>query len=148
MGIEFCVYAGYYYLVLQNKRIKMLVVLYLTILPLFWFVVTFKVFSINDWNSYLDVAGSIVTVCLSVALYYQLFTEPELVRLSSSSEFWIATALIIYYCGTLPFAGMMHFLTRNFPVLADNFVTMLQVLNIVLYSLIAYAFLCRISMKK
>ncbi|HEV3412810.1 MAG TPA: hypothetical protein VG101_10040 [Puia sp.] len=148
MLVEFFVYAWYYYCILKNKALRKIILAYLIILPISWFILTFRVFHLTNWNSHIDIAGSIFTVCLSVALYHQLFTAPELVRLSKSPEFWIATALILYYSGSLPFTSMLDFLTEKVRPLAKSFVTILQILNILLYTLIGYAYLCRIKTKK
>jgi hypothetical protein len=148
MCVEFFAYAWYYHCILKNKTLNKIVVAYLIALPISWFILTFKVFHLTNWNSYVDVAGSIFTVFLSCVFYYQLITAPDLVRLSRSPEFWIATALILYYSGSLPFTAMLDFLTEKVRGLAKSFVTILQILNILFYSLICYAYLCRINIKK
>jgi hypothetical protein len=148
MLVEFLVYAWYYLCILNNKTLHKIILGYLISLPVCWFLLSFRIFHLDNWNYYVDIAGSIFTVCLSGALYYQLLTAPELVRLSKSPEFWIATALIVYYSGSLPFTSMLDFWTLKVLPLAQTFVMILQILNIILYTLIGYAFLCRINMKK
>ena len=143
--VEFFVYALYYYCILGSTTLKRVVLGYLIALPACWFVLTFKVFELANWNSYIDIIGSLFTICLSVAFLFQLIGRPELVKLSRTPEFWIAVALILYYSGSLPFTGMLHFLTKEVRGLAKSFVTILQILNILLYSLICYAFLCKIN---
>lgn len=148
MGVEFFVYAIYFRLVLQNKRLKTVLKWYLWLLPVFWCVVTFRVFGLGSWDSYLAVTGSLATVILAAAFYYELFTAANLVKLGTSPEFWIATALIIYYSGSLPFTGMMHLLNKQFPELSREFTKIFQILNMLLYLLLSYAFLCRIPTRR
>lgn len=148
MGIEAWAYALYYSLILQNRRVKLIIRRFLFLFPIFWFIVVFKVFGIANWNSYLAVTGSLFTICLSIAYYYQLFTASDLIKLTESSEFWIATGLILCYSCSLPYTGMMNFLNKNFPVLSSQLLTMLQILNILMYSLFTYAFICKTLIKR
>jgi len=148
MLVEFWTYAWFFRTILQNRLLKKLIGYYLVLLPIFWIVVVFFVFGIGHWNSYLSITGSLFTVCMAAAFYYQLFTAPDLIRLTVSAEFWIATALIIFYACNLPYLGMLNFITGEYLSLARNLLMVLQVLNIVMYSLFTLAFLCRIRTMK
>jgi len=148
MLVEFWVYAWYYRLILKSKTPRKIINIFLWIYPLFWAIVVFWVFGINRWNSYLSVIGSFFTILFSVAYYYQLFTQPELARLDRTPEFWIATGLLLFYTCELPFMGTLNFLVKNYRHLAHQLITVLQVLDILMYSIFIYAFLCRTIIKK
>ena len=100
------------------------------------------------WDSHFLVIGSLATVLLSANYYYELFTADELVKLSTSFEFWIATALIIFYACNLPYLGILQLLTKNLTPLATRLIQSLQIFNILFYSMITYAYLCRIRIAK
>ena len=104
-----------------------------------WFA---RSFGISSWNSYVYIVESLFTVCLAAAFYYQLFTAPTLIRLTTSPEFWIATGLIIFYTCNLPYLGMLNFITKDYLSLAKSLLMLLQILNIIMYSLFTLAFLC------
>jgi len=145
MAIEFMMYGIYYYLAVSNKKVKNIIKWYLILFPLFWFIFVFLVFGFRIWNSYVAITGGFAVICFSVYYYYQLFTAPDLVKLGSSTEFWIATALIIFYSGNLPYIGTLNFLMKNYYALAQKVILAFQILYILTYCLFTYAFLCRIS---
>lgn len=148
MGIELWIYVYYYSFILQNKRLLAFIRIFLWVFPVFWFVVVFIVFGLYKWNSYVAVMECIMTVFLSLCFYYQLLTAKKLAVLKTCPEFWIATGLVICYSCNLPFIGMFQFLTQNFRVLTTKLVGMIQILNILMYSMFTYAFLCRINTRK
>ena len=148
MLVEFWVFAYYYKLLFQSKLLQKIAAWFLYIFPVFWFIVVFFVFGISAWNSYLIVAGSFFTVCFSAAYYYELFTSPKLVKLTSTPEFWIATGMIIFYTCELPYMGMLNFLVEHFLSLARNLLPVLTILATVMYLFFIYAYICGISTKK
>jgi hypothetical protein len=143
MLVEFWTYGWFFRKVLNSPLLKKLIAYYLVLLPIFWVIVVFFVFGIGHWNSYLSIIGSLFTICMAAAFYYQLFTAPDLIRLTISPEFWIATALIIFYACDLPYLGMLNFITGEYRSLAEKLVQVLAGLNIIMYSLFTLAFLCR-----
>jgi hypothetical protein len=145
MLLEFEGFALYYLQIIKFPSIKKIIIIFLCLFPLFWLITVFFIFGITHWNSYLVIAGSAFTIFLSGIFYYELFTASELIKLTKSSEFWIATGLIIFYSCNLPFLGMFNFLTKNYDTLAYKLETILQVLDTVMYSLFIYAFLCRMT---
>jgi len=148
MLVEFWTYGLYYFLIIGIPRMKIAIKWYLWLFPLFWIIVVFLVFGFRNWNSYVVIAGSFFTICFSCAYYYQLFTQSELVRLSKLPEFWIATALIIFYSCDLPYMGTLNFLMENYLKTAVQLLTALKVLDIIMYSIFIFAFLCRTIIKK
>ncbi|HEY4338183.1 MAG TPA: hypothetical protein VGM89_19885 [Puia sp.] len=143
MLVEYFTYAWFYRTILKNRLLRRLIGAYLILFPIFWFVAVFFVFGFDHWNSYLSIVGSFFTVCMAVAFYYQLFTAPQLTRLTVSPEFWISTGVIIFYTCNLPYLGMLNFITKEYLPLARKLLMLLQVLNIIMYSLFTLAFLCR-----
>jgi hypothetical protein len=145
---EFILYGFYFGLILKYNWVRTFIPLYLFSLLLCWFVSTVLVIGIGRWNAYFSIAGSLFTVAFSIVYYYQMFTASELVPLRTSFEFWIATALILFFTCTLPYFGMLHYLTVIFRPLAKRGFSPLQLINIIFYSIVTYAFLCRINIRK
>jgi len=148
MLLEFSAYAGYYYLIIQSPFTRKIIKGFLWLYPIFWAVDVFAVVDIDNRYIYLCIVGGIFTVIFSLAYYFQLFTEPKLVRLDRTPEFWIATGLILVYTCSLPFIGMHVFLMTNHlprPMKLNN---MMEVLRIIMYCIFIYAFLCRINSTK
>ena len=147
MLVEYWSYAYFFYRIIEFPRMKKIIQVYLVSFPVFWvFVVCLVTF--HRWNSYVFNVGSFCTICFASVYYYQLFTRPDLVRLQRQPEYWIATGLILFYSCVLPLLGMLNFLVINFPMIGKLFVPVLDILNIILYSFITYAYLCRITAKR
>lgn len=142
MLVETMTYAWFFRTILTSRLLKGLIDSYLILFPIFWIIIVFFVFGISSWNSYVYIVESLFTVCLAAAFYYQLFTAPTLIRLTTSPEFWIATGLIIFYTCNLPYLGMLNFITKDYLSLAKSLLMLLQILNIIMYSLFTLAFLC------
>lgn len=148
MGVEFWMLGYYHFLFLEKPLWRKFILGYLIIFPVVWLVLVFFIFGVMNWNSYLSILGSFFTILFSVLAYWQLFTARRLNRLRTTPEFWIATGLIIFYACNLPYLGTLNYLTRTMPEVSKKLLVLLQVLNIVMYSLFTYAFLCRIRLKK
>ena len=142
MLVETMTYAWFFRTILTSRLLKGFIGGYLILFPIFWVIIVFFVFGISSWNSYVYIVESLFTVCLAAAFYYQLFTAPTLIRLTTSPEFWIATGLIIFYTCNLPYLGMLNFITKDYLSLAKSLLMLLQILNIIMYSLFTLAFLC------
>jgi hypothetical protein len=142
MLVETMTYAWFFRAILTSRVLKGLIGGFLILFPIFWVIVVFFVFGIYRWNSYVAIIQSLFTVCVAAIFYYQLFTAPTLIRLTTSPEFWIATGLIIFYTCNLPYLGMLNFITKDYLSLAKSLLKLLQVLNIIMYSLFTLAYLC------
>ena len=146
---EFSLYGIYYLYIVKPKAVRVFIKAFLLLYPVFWFVTVFYVFGgLHNWNSYINVAGSLFTVTVSAAYYFQLFTAPQLVRLSRHTEFWIATGMILFYACNLPYVGTLNFLIKNYYLLAKQLLFVLQLLVITMYSIFLYAYLCQVAIRK
>lgn len=145
---EFCGVAYFYRFIIHNIKIKTAIDIFLIAYTLYWAVNVFIIHNIGDWNSNIEVVGGVFTVFLAATYCYRLFVSDELVHFRTSSEFWISVATIIYYSTMLPITGMFYYLTAHFTTLALHLTDYLKVANILMYSLIIYAYLCRVRMKK
>lgn len=143
--IEFWGYGYYFYRTLTLKFAKRLVTAFLFLYPLIWLVTTILFFQLKTWNSYSIIIGSFFTIVFAVLYYYQFFTSNNLIyiKLKKHSEFWISTGLILFYSCQLPYVGMLNFLINNYPGLATGLLPLLQIFNVIMYSIFIYAFLCK-----
>jgi hypothetical protein len=151
LPIEFTLYCLYFLCTIRFKWFKFFGAAFLILFPVFWYVTSFEIFKFHNWNSYLNTVENILLIFMATVFYYQLFIVSPLINLKSHSEFWVATALIIYCSCTFPLTGMLNYLLSNYTVyesLAVTLVIVLQIFNIILYALFAYAFLCRINIRK
>ena len=141
--IEFMAYAFYFFYIIQIKWFKTFIIVFIIMFPMFWIISTVYFFGIYGWDSYIHVAGSTFTIAACIVYFYQLYIEEDFASLRRNTEFWIATALFIFYLCNLPYMGMLNFLIVNYLSVAENLQVVLRLLNVVMYSIIIYAFLCR-----
>ena len=111
----------------------------------FWFYSVFFVFGLHNWNSHIIVIGSLFTVAISAAYYYQLFTHKTLIKVQRHPEFWIATGMILFYACSLSYVGVLNYLIKNYTVLATELLVVLQVLVSIMYLIFLYAYICQIN---
>lgn len=143
MLVSYMGYAYFFKQIIPSKIVRRLIEAFLYLYPVFWYFVVFFVFKIDEWNSYVYIAGGAFTVLWAVAYCFGLFTSEEPVRFRYSGGFWIAIGLIFFYSCGLPYMGMFNFLTKNNSELASLLKIPLQISNIVMYLLFSYAFLCQ-----
>jgi hypothetical protein len=158
MVVQYPILALYYKQILVFRTIKVALNLFLVLYPLFWLSIFVFVYGSNQWNAYATMVGDLFIIIFSVCYLYELFTSEKLVAFRKHSEFWIAVALIFYSCCELPITGIINYLLQdwgdnehNAPRQAlieysiFNLYSILRILNIIMYSIFIYAFVCRVA---
>ena len=140
--IQGIMYAFYFRLINTSSKIKMIINLFLLLFILSWFITTIFYLGLNVWNSYLVMTGDLFIVCLCGLNLYRLFTSEDVLNLWHYTEFWIAAGSVIYFSCELPITGMLNFMSKNYESQALVLREVLQLLNIIMYSIFIYAFLC------
>jgi hypothetical protein len=139
MLVEYIMFAYYFRRIIVSKTTKNIISIFLLIFPFFWLFTGIFIFNEEkSWNSYVVMAGDLFTICVSARFLYELFTADKLIDFRKSPEFWIAAALIFYSCCELPITGILNYLYYNNSSLNG----LLQILNIIMYLIFIYAFLC------
>lgn len=139
--VQFPLLAYFFKMIISGKRTKKIIDIFCTVFPVFWLLTTIFIFGINNWNSYAVMFGDLFIICVGSKYLYELFTSERLIDFKTSTEFWIAAALIFYSCCELPITGLLNYLYGD----SGNafLTTILQILNIIMYAIFIYAFLCR-----
>jgi len=92
--------------------------------------------------------GSVMIIVGCVYYFFELFQYPKPVNLAREPSFWICLGLLIFYCGYLPYIGLMMFFASVSQRIINALALLLIIVNIVMYSLFMVAFLCRIKISK
>lgn len=144
MVIEFSVYAFFFTHILKNRIGLQLAKGFLYTFPI---AGTFLLFSLYNnlfrWASLVEIIGTLFTCLFCIVFYYEIFSEKQPVELRRSAEFWIVTGLLVFYSTTIPYTGMLNYLYQKHQVTAKDFLLALHIANVLLYSIISYAYLCR-----
>lgn len=144
MLIEFWLYGLYYKSVIDTPWVKKTIVGYLIAYPLCWLGTTLFIFGLHKWNSYICLTGSFFTISFSALYFYQVFTSERLVSLTRHTEFWIATAMILFYSMNLPYLGILSYLVKHHLSLALSLLSFLEISSIAMYTIFSFAYLCQI----
>jgi hypothetical protein len=94
------------------------------------------------------VGGSFIMI-LAVSYFWELLVSQDNNKITRDPFFWFSFALIVFYGGTVPFLGMLNYLSARF----YDFTVFYQVyifngFTIFLNSLIVIGFLCRKNFQK
>lgn len=146
--IELVAYGYFYLLLLKKKWLKRLTLAISIVFPIAGLVTTFTVFHFYTWNSYQAIGSALFSIVFAVSYYYELFVSTEEFKLKNKPEFWIATGMIIFYSCQLPFLGTLNYLVKVSMELANTFLDVLDYIDILMYLIFCYAFLCRINTRK
>jgi len=143
MLVEFSSYAFFYLLSIHKGKMKRLMQASLLIFPIIWTILMARG-GLKEWNGTLITVGSFFSVLFALNYYHYIITAPQLLSLRTLPEFWIATGMLIFYLGSFAFFGMLNFILK-YQEVAAKLLDVFEVLNIIMYALFSYAFLCRTS---
>lgn len=138
-------FAWYYLLQATNKVERTIIRLFIILFPITWYIMVIRINGLYKWDSLMQVIAAVFIICISLYYYFKLLVSEEIIDLKTQPGFWIATGMIIFYACNLPYLGMLDFLVRHYLVLAEDFILVLLVLNILMYILFTYAYLCQTS---
>lgn len=83
-----------------------------------------------------SIASLLLTIWILVFLWQ--LSEESRTPLAKVPEFWVLTALLVFYGGLFPIIGPLRLLYEDSPQLAYYLYSIIQVLSVVRYSLIGY----------
>jgi len=89
--------------------------------------------------------GSVMIIVCCVYYFFELFRYPKPVNLAREPSFWICLGLLIFYCGNLPYIGLMMFFAAVSQRIINALALLLIIVNIVMYTLFIIAFICRLK---
>lgn len=122
------------------------------IIPIIAFIATyfFEIYTYGflKFNSLSVNVFSIIFVIVSLIYFHLLVKQKNAILLNINPQFWWVTAVLFYYFGSTIYNLFIYFLYQQFPktyiILAH---TMLG-LNLLLYSIWIYSFICSSRQKK
>jgi len=134
--------------VLINPRVKTFIRWAMVIYPI---VAVINILYLEGMNSFHTVTysiGCLIIVMLCIYFFFELFRMPKSIKLQNNPAFWICSGLLFFYCCGFPLFAMVKFWSGVSGVFIKNFDSIINILNIFLYSLFSIAFLCRIKIRK
>ena len=85
--------------------------------------------------------GFLIIVIFCIYYFYELFRMPKYVNLKNNPAFWICFGLLFFCACGFPLWGFFN-VWAKIPLVVNNFMTIITILNFFLYSLFIIGFLC------
>lgn len=146
-GFEFCFYLFILsYIVKKAKAGR--IILYTLFSYFFVTLINILFIQTNGFHSITYSLGCLLIVVFCIYYFYELFRRSTSITLTKEPAFWICSALLFYYCCSFPLFGAANLLYNLPRILLYNMQNIVNVMNILLYSLFTIAFLCRIRIPK
>lgn len=86
--------------------------------------------------------GSLMIVFFCIYYFFELFRLMSSENLLSNPSFWIVTGILFFYSCGFPMYGLVDLWANISPFLRKNFTTIINMMNVFLYSLFTIGFLC------
>lgn len=139
---EYLFYLVFFCQVIDNKRIKKILLPFGLIYLLFGLINIGFIQGLLKLNTYTIILGGLIAVVLSSAYFVQELNRknPEMVH--KHPLFWISAGVLVFHSVSLPNFIFMNYLSRTNLPLAIALFNILLVLNILMYSFYLIAFLC------
>lgn len=134
--------------IIRGKTAKKSILFVVVIFPIGSLINTFFIQGLDSFSSLNVALGSLIIVVLCIYYFYELFLMPHFVNLLQQPSFWICTGLLFFYACSFPVFGFTNFVGSLPRVFRHNFAFLLNVLNLLLYSMFSIAFLCRLRITK
>ena len=150
MLLEYGVYSFFFRMIIQRWWMRQVIFGFMVVLPIFWIITTFFVFGFSrNWNSYMVLFGDAFSIAMAVGYFYEVIVSDQLIDIKHTPEFWISVGILIFSCCEIPVTGILNFLESQYTPLVLWLLTALQILNILMYGIFIYAYLCpeEINMK-
>ena len=144
---EFVFYLYFLSCTIKNSKIRLLIRYILVFNALFALINTLFI-QRNGFNTISYSLSCLLVVSLCIYYFLELFRYPKFVNLSNEPTFWVCSALSFYYCCSFPLYSLLTFLSAIPRSLVDNIIMLMNVVNILLYTLYMIAFVCRLKIRK
>ncbi len=134
--------------IIRSKIVKKYVLFVVILFPIGSLINTFFVQGLIEFSSLNVAIGSLIIIVLCIYYFYELFLMPQFVNLLHQPSFWICTGLLFFYACSFPVFGFTNFVGSLPKVIRHNLAFLLNILNLLLYSMFSIAFLCRLRITK
>jgi len=146
-ALEFVFYLYVLSCIINNAKMR-LAIRYILVINAFIALTNTLFIQKDRFNSITYSFSCLLIVFFCIYYFLEIFRYPKSVNLVKEPSFWICSGLLFYYCCSFPLLGLTTFLTTIPKVLLRNIFFLLNVMNILLYTLFIIAFLCSVRIRK
>jgi len=145
--LQYCFYFFMLNRIIKNRFVKLVALNFIWIYPV---VSLLNILFVQKTNVHTITyaIGALLMVAFCIFYFFELFQQPQSVPLARSPDFWICSGLLFYFSCSFPIYGMANNI-QNLPhFILGNLVTILNVLDVLLYTSLVIAFICRPVIRK
>ena len=119
-------------------------------LIIFYSTYTFEIFN-HGYLRFQTLAitiESVLFVFICLIYFYLLIKQKKPINLKIHPQFWWVAAVLFYYFGSTIYNLFIHFLYKDFPKSYAILIYIMLCLNLLLYSIWIYSFICNSRQRK
>jgi len=146
--LQYCFYFFVLYRIIRNNTVRRIAWHLIWIYPLVAGTNILFIQKINTFHTITYSLGGLLIVALCIWYFFELFQRPNSVNLTGNPDFWICSGLLFYFSCSFPIIGMLNNLKTVPAFIIMNLNSILNVLDILLYTSFSIAFLCRLKIRK
>ncbi len=135
--ISYLFYFSWYYKILKNKPLKQTTLVF----TFFFIIFDFYSFIVEDPKEHhinAFIFGAVINLICTIMFFYELLSSKKIINLECTLSFWIATALLLFNIGMIPFMIYTETLIRSDQKLYN---IILISLNVILYTCYSIGFI-------
>jgi hypothetical protein len=145
---EFVFYLWVLRQIVSHTKAKKIILYCLFVYPLLVFFDIFFWSNSDHFHAITNAIGCFLVVATCIYYFLELFQLPHSVNLFSEPAFWVCSGLLFFYTCTFAIFGVTNFVKQLSTVNLKTLGDILDLMNILLYSSFAIAFLCRLRTRK
>lgn len=133
--------------IVQNKIFKKIISILIFVYPALSVANSFLI-QRGGFHTVTAGLGSLVIVTCAIFYFYELFNSEKSVNLIRQPEFWISSGLLFFYSCSFPLFSLINNINSPTNRIIYVLISLLSIVNILLYSSFIIASLCRIRIRK
>jgi hypothetical protein len=145
---EFVFYLWMLREIISNRNTKKIILYCLIVYPVLAFFDIFFWTNSNHFHAVTNAIGCFLVVAICIYYFLELFQLPHSVNLVRESAFWICSGLLFFYTCTFAIFGVSNIVKQLSDSNLRTLGKALDLMNILLYTSFAIAFLCRLKVRK
>ncbi|MFD0939992.1 hypothetical protein [Pedobacter boryungensis] len=121
-------------------------------IPIITFTITYIIEIYNHgflkFNSLTINLESVVFVVVCLVYFYLLIKQKDPIDLNTNAQFWWVSGVLFYYFGSTIYNLFIYFLYQDFPKSYTILIYVMLILNLLLYSIWIYSYICNSRQRK
>ena len=146
--IEFIYYLWMFSQIIHNRKMKKILNNCLWAYPLAFIINKLFIQTGEQYHTLTAGIGSFLVVLAAIYYFYELFQSEKSVDLKREPAFWLSSGLLFFYSCSFPLFSLINYFYSPSDIIVGYILSLLSLVNILLYSSFIVAFLCRIRIRK